>query len=202
MAVQAPDATMTETPEDSERPPEVAKYIGFAGETNSELLARVYSELRAVAGQLMNKERSDHTLQPTCLVHEAFLRIGGGEQMERIAYLATAAQVMRRVLIDHARGRDAQKRGGKWKRVTLQGLSAETEEEVDVLQLDLALAELAELDPRQARIVELRFFSGMTCEEIAEHLAVSRNTVVRDLTVSRAWLQRALSKFDSPPSRE
>ena len=172
--------------------------MGFAGETSSELLSRIYGELRLVADRLMNNERDNHTLQPTALVHEAFLRLGGGEQLDRLTYLATAAQVMRRVLIDHARGRNAEKRGGAWKRITLQGLPEEAPDggEIDVLQLDAALADLTELDPRQARIVELRFFSGMTGHEIAEHLGVSRNTVVRELAHSRAWLQRALSSSD------
>jgi len=170
--------------------------IGGGAEPQAELLARLYGELRSIADRLMSDERMHHTLQPTALVHEAFLRIGEGERMDRLTYLATAAQVMRRVLIDHARGRDARKRGGAWQRVTLQGLSEGSVpgEEVDVIRLDEALAELATLDARQARIVELRFFSGMTGQEIADHLDLSRNTVVRELTLSRAWLQRALSR--------
>lgn len=167
------------------------------GESSTDLLPRIYGELRSVANRLMGNERSSHTLQPTALVHEAFLRIGEGEAMERLAYLATAARVMRHVLIDHARGRDTDKRGGSWKRVTLQGVLDDSGRagEVDVVRLDEALTRLAELDERQARIVELRFFSGMTGQEIAEHLGVSRNTVVRELTVSRAWLQRAMSRM-------
>ena len=189
------DPAMSDDPEDNER---LRDTIDSCDDVSGELLQRVYSELHAVADRLMNGERVHHTLQPTALVHEAFLRIGAGQEMDRLSYLAMAAQVMRRVLIDHARGRNAQKRGGAWSRVTLQGLREESpdSEEVDVLRLDQALAELAELDPRQARIVELRFFSGMSGSEIAEHLGVSRNTVVRELTVSRAWLQRALSRGD------
>ena len=161
-------------------------------------VGELYGCLRELAEKRLARERPGHTLQPTALVHEAFLRIGDGDQMERLAYLATAARVMRHVLIDHARGRDASKRGGDWKRVTLQGLLDESTQtgDVDVLQLDEALNQLAELDARQARIVELRFFSGMTGQEIAEHLNLSRGTVVRELTVSRAWLQRAISRMD------
>ena len=182
--------------EGSEEEKRLRESLDGANSDSSEFLQKVYGELRTVADRLMNNERAHHTLQPTALVHEAFLRIGGGEEMDRLTYLATAARVMRRVLIDHARGRNAQKRGGAWKRVTMQGMSEDPNggEEVDVLRLDEALAELAELDPRQARIVELRFFSGMTGDEIAAHLGISRNTVVRELTISRAWLQRALSE--------
>ena len=181
---------MTDEPDDR-----LLESLHVQGESSAELLPRIYGELRFVADKLMGNERSSHTLQPTALVHEAFLRIGQGEDMERLSYLASAARVMRHVLIDHARRRNADKRGGHWRRVTLQGVFDDSNQagEVDVLQLDEALTQLAELDEGQARIVELRFFSGMTGQEIADHLGVSRNTVVRELTVSRAWLQRAMS---------
>ena len=104
---------------------------------------------------------------------------------------------MRRVLIDHARGRNASKRGGSWNRVTLMGLdelAENADDEIDLILLDESLRRLTELDPRQAHIVELRFFSGMSGQEIADHLGVSRNTVVRELTLARAWLQRELTR--------
>ncbi len=192
---------MTYEPQDEEP---TLESLGLSGDLGSEdssgvdVMTRVYRELRAVADRMMSGERPDHTLQPTALVHEAFLRLGDGSSMDRLAYLATAARVMRRVLIDHARGRNADKRGGQWKRVTMQGVrdGVGDKMEVDLLRLDEALADLAKLDPRQAQIVELRFFSGMTGQEIADHLEISRTTVVRELTMSRAWLQRALSRTD------
>lgn len=163
------------------------------------LLAVLYVELRSAAQRLMGGERASHTLQPTALVHEAFLRLVDSEkvgEMGRLQFLATGTVVMRRILIDHARSRETEKRGGAWKRVTLQGLSegAEQEVELDLVQLDDALAKLEALDPRQAKIVELRFFSGMSGQEIADHLGLSRNTVVRELALSRAWLHRELTR--------
>lgn len=169
--------------------------------STSELLGRVYAELRDMAGQLMHNERSHHTLQPTALVNEAYLRLSASPSdsasADRAGFLAAAACAMRRVLVDHARARGASKRGGGWQRVTLMGLEdleGADGEDVDLIQLDAALATLAELDPRQARIVELRFFSGMSGQEIADHMGVSRNTVVRELTLARAWLQRELTR--------
>lgn len=171
-----------------------------SGEASTgELLERVYAELRTMASRLMTSERDHHTLQPTALVHEAFMRLvasPSGTAPGRVEFLAAAACAMRRVLVDHARGRDAQKRGGAWRRVTLMGLSGDDApaEDLDVVRLDAALTKLSSLDPRQARIVELRFFSGMAGQEIGEHLGVSRNTVVRELAMARAWLLRELSR--------
>lgn len=167
------------------------------GGRTDELLERMYGEMRSVADRLMSGERAHHTLQPTALVHEAYLRLLGGDNvrsMDRLQFLDAAAVSMRRILIDHARGRGAEKRGGAWDRVTLQGMTEdEAGEEFDVVRLHQALEKLEALDPRQAKIVELRFFAGMTGQEIADHLDVSRNTVVRELTFSRAWLERELS---------
>ena len=162
-------------------------------------LQAVYEELRGMADRLMANERANHTLQPTALVHEAFLRLAqneAGHATERVAFLAQCAVAMRRILIDHARGKGAAKRGGNWQRVTLQivGDAEAAEQTIDLIALDAALEKLEALDPRQAKIVELRFFSGMSGEEIAQHLNVSRNTVVRELTLSRAWLQRELAR--------
>ena len=170
-----------------------------AGELGTEaLMTAVYAELRGMADRLMVRERAHHTLQPTALVHEAFLRLVGSDnvsEMDRLAFLEAAAVAMRRVLVDHARGRDTQKRGAEWQRVTLQGVDTpDAEDEVDVVALHEALVELEALDPRQAKVVELRFFGGMTGDEIATRLGVSRNTVVRELELSRAWLRRAMSR--------
>lgn len=168
-----------------------------AGEAPSaELLRDVYGELHRMAELMMRRENPRHTLQPTALVHEAFLRLRGAFERpeERLEYLAAAACAMRRILVDHARRCGAQKRGGAWRRVTLAGLEDDARErELDLVELDRALRELADLDPRQARIVELRFFSGMAGHEVAALLGVSRNTVVRDLTHARAWLERRLA---------
>ena len=168
-----------------------------AGEAPSaEFLKDVYGELHRMAQLLMRRENRGHTLQPTALVHEAYLKLGESYDRpeERLGYLAAAACAMRRILVDHARKVAAQKRGGDWQRITLNGLRDDgAESELDLVGLDEALRELTELDARQARIVELRFFSGMQGGEIAELLDVSRSTVVRELTHARAWLAHRLS---------
>lgn len=179
-----------------ELPPAMAA-LAAGGEAAQRALPQLYEELRAVAEQCMRRERADHTLQATALVHEAYLRMLGAKNLaeaNRLQFLEAAAVTMRRVLVDHARKDGASKRGANWERVTLQGLlEGGGEEELDVLALHDALEELARLDARQARIVELRFFAGMTGQEIADHLRISRNTVVRELTMARAWLHRSLA---------
>ncbi len=170
---------------------------------NPALMERLYAELHAIANRLMRTERGSHTLQPTALVHEAFLRLVDAQKVGaqgRLYFLDAAAVTMRRVLVDHARASSAAKRGGglRQQRVTLSGLANEDAEEegglgeVDLAALDEALSELATLDERQAKIVELRFFGGMSGQEIADHFEMSRSTVVRDLAFARAWLQRRL----------
>lgn len=159
------------------------------------LMPLVYDELRRLASSFMRRERSDHTLQPTALVHEAYMRLVDQRSVEwrdRSHFLAIAAQAMRRILVDHARRRGAEKRGGG-NRVTLQESMAVSEgQEVDVLALEEALHELETLDERQVRVVELRFFGGLTVEETAEALGVSAPTVVRDWRHAKAWLRRRL----------
>ena len=160
-------------------------------------LTDLYAELHRIARELMSRERSGHTLQATALVHEAFLRLDPARNLatkDQRELTEAAAVTMRRVLVDHARKSRAEKRGGQWSRVTLQGLVHElaTSEELDVLALEDALAEFEKLDPRAAKILELRFFGGLGGEEIADHLGVSRSTVVRELSLARAWLKRAL----------
>ncbi|MFK7740677.1 MAG: ECF-type sigma factor [Planctomycetota bacterium] len=179
-----------------------------AGETASpQMMEMLYTELRTIANRLMQSERRPHTLQPTALVHEAFLRLVDAERVGdkgHLYFLDAAAVTMRRVLVDHARYTRAQKRGGDrgGDRVTLSGIpDAESDksasdafdvDDVDIAVLDAALSELAELDARQAKIVELRFFGGMTGDQIAEHCQISRSTVTRELAFSRAWLQRRI----------
>lgn len=163
---------------------------------STDLLPHVYVQLRQLAGTLLD-HRDEVTLQPTALVHEAFLQLGARRDWEgRAHFLAIAAKAMRDILIDHVRSRGAQKRGGGWARVTLQGVPSERDkagEDLDLLVLHEALNRLAELDARQAEIVEMRYFGGMTGEEIGHALGVSRNTVVRELKTARAWLLRELS---------
>jgi len=164
-------------------------------EATDELLPLVYAELRELAARLLRNERPDHTLQPTALVHEAYLRLVDqrvGTWENRAHFLGIAAQAMRRILVDHARRRGTAKRRGA--RVTLDdAVAPPTGPSVDLLEIDAALGRLAGLDARQARVVELRFFGGLTLEETAAVLGVGPATVKRDWTVARAWLHRELS---------
>jgi RNA polymerase sigma factor (TIGR02999 family) len=158
----------------------------------------VYRELRSLARRYLNKERPDHTLQPTALVHEAYLRLVDqtrADWQNRAQFFGVAAQVMRRVLVDHARARDADRRGGQVLRVSLdEARIAPQERDADLLALDDALNRLAEVDERKSRVVELRFFGGLNVEEAAEVLGVHPATVRRDWTVAKAWLYREISK--------
>jgi RNA polymerase sigma factor (TIGR02999 family) len=168
------------------------------------LFSLVYDELRQLAQRYLASEPAGHTLEPAALVHEAYVHLAEGKQVEwkgKTHFFAVGARVMRRLLIDHARARGRGKRGGDWQRVTLDprlspfGHDLERE---DVLALEEALVQLAALDPRQAEIVELRFFSGLTIEEIAAHLAVSKRTVETDWMHARAWLRHHLSSRGRP----
>jgi RNA polymerase sigma-70 factor, ECF subfamily len=157
----------------------------------------LYRELRRLAEAAMRAERSDHTLQPTALVHEAFLRLAGdnGRFQSRAHFLGVAASAMRRVLVDHARGRDAKKRGRGATRVTvtdLDQLPQPASEDVDLVVLDDALSRLTALDARQGQIVELRFFGGLSVEETAAVVGVSERTIKREWQMSRAWLRREI----------
>lgn len=160
----------------------------------------VYEELRRLARGFMARESRDHTLQPTALVNEAYLRLVDQSRVDwrgRSHFRAVGARVMRRILIDHARRRGGLKRGGDLQRVTLgDSILSPSDPDVDLpelLALNDALDELARLDERQARVVELRFFGGMTTVEIAETLGVSERTVADDWKHGRAWLKRELS---------
>jgi RNA polymerase sigma factor (TIGR02999 family) len=161
------------------------------------LFVRLYDELRALARWHLESERGDHTLQSTALVHEAYLRLSvqcPGSWNDRSHFLSIAAKVMRQILVDHARARSRLKRGGAGERVTLAEVDAafETSEPIDIQAVDAALNRLAELDARQAQIVELRFFAGMSIPETAGALSVSPETVKRDWTMARAWLSKRL----------
>jgi RNA polymerase sigma-70 factor (ECF subfamily) len=167
-------------------------------EAGDRLLPLVYAELHRRATAAMRRENEGNTLQATALVHEAYLRLVDQDRVawkNRAQFYGVAAQVMRRILIDHAREHLAQKRGGGARQVTLSGLeaAADSDDAVDVLALDQALGQLARLDARQARLVELRYFGGLSIEETAEALDVSPATVKREWATARAWLRRELS---------
>lgn len=164
--------------------------------SSERLLHLVYDEMRRTARALMSRERPGHTLQPTALVHEAYLRLVHQDQVEwanRSHFLGIAARCMRQILVDHARAKNAAKRGGDLRAVTLdEGLAVGNSNEVELLELDDALTKLAKLDERAARVAEMRLFAGMTVEEVATALDVSPRTVDGDWSTARLWLSREL----------
>jgi len=180
----------------------LTKLKGGNRQAESELVPLIYGELRRLARGYMRRERPDHTLQATALVHEAYLRLMEEQAVDwqgRAHFFAVAAQLMRRILVDHARARQAAKRGGDAPRISLEEDFVYAEEKSGgLVDLDEALARLAELDPRQSRIVELRFFGGLSVEETAEVLGISARTVKRDWNVARAWLYKEISKPEAP----
>jgi RNA polymerase sigma factor (TIGR02999 family) len=157
----------------------------------------VYGELHRLARRYMAQERPDHTLEATALVHEAYLRLVDSKNMHwqnRAHFFAVSAQLMRRILVDFARSRRYQKRGGERRQVSLdEALVVSRERAADLVALDDALRALAKLDPRKSRVVELRFFGGLSVEEAAETLGVSGDTVMRDWKLAKVWLLRELS---------
>jgi RNA polymerase sigma factor (TIGR02999 family) len=164
------------------------------------LVPLVYKELRRLAAHHLMRERRNHTLQPTGLVHEVYLRLAGEEPVsfESWAHFrGIAARVMRRILVEHARARGAHKRGGGWVRVSLEdNLQLSESRCLDFGVLDEALERLSAFDARQAKLVELRFFGGMTLEEAAQDLGLSLATVKREWALARAWLRRELEEPD------
>lgn len=162
----------------------------------NELLPLIEHELREIAGRHMRGESPGHTFQTTLLVNEAYVRLIRQQDVtwrSRSHFYAIASHIIRRILVDHARTRNAAKRGGDWTPVSLNGSAiAETDTGVDLLELEDALNKLADLDERQARVVELRFFGGLGVEDAAEALGVSPRTVESDWHMARAWLRREL----------
>ena len=160
------------------------------------LMPLVYDELRKLARSYLQRERSDHTLQATGLVHEAYLRLVDESSMtwqNRAHFFAVAAQVMRRILVDYARSHRAEKRGGAREKLEFdEALAPSGERAVDLIALDDALQDLVTFDPRQSRIVELRFFGGLTNEEIGDVLQVSPRTIKREWRLAKAWLRREI----------
>ena len=157
-----------------------------------ELLPVVYGELRKLASSYLRRERVGHTLQPTALVHEAYMRLVDQTQVQwqnRAHFFGVAAQMMRRILVDHARAHEAEKRGGEFQKLSLdENIDVSGERDVNLVALDDALNLLAEIDPQKMKIVELRFFGGLSVEETAEVLGVSAPTVKRQWRMAKAWL--------------
>ena len=170
-----------------------------AGDQNApgRLLELVYDDLRRLAAAYMKNERGDHTLQSTALVHEAFIRLVDWKTVtwqNRAQFFAVAAEVMRKVLIDHARQKKAHKRDGGQKILLDEAVSFSVEKELDLLTLEEVLSALEKIDKRQAKIVELRFFGGLSIEETAFILKISETTVRREWTFAKAWFQRELTR--------
>jgi len=167
-------------------------------DAEAKLVPLIYAELRRLAASYMRRERPDHTLQPTALVHEAYVRLVQQDDFNwnnRSEFLGIAARIMRQILVDHARAHNAGKRTGKLHKVDLEHALVYAEEQSsDIIALDHALARLNEWDPRQSRIVELRFFGGLSVEDTAQVLGISTRTVKRDWNVARVWLHGELSR--------
>ena len=166
-------------------------------DARDKLMPLVYQELRKRAAAYLKRERRDHTLQPTALVHEAYLRLVDQKRaawQNRAQFFGVASQMMRRILVDRARARNMAKRGGRWARVELaEGAAVAQPKDVDVLDLDAALNELASFDERKSRIAEMRFFGGLSIEETGHALGISVATVERDWQAARAWLFKTLA---------
>jgi RNA polymerase sigma factor (TIGR02999 family) len=173
----------------------LARWSGGDPKALAELMPLVYNELRVLAASQMREERADHTLQPTALVHEAYLRLAGHRAgfRGRIHFYGAAAQAMRRILVDYARSRAAVKRGQREPLVDLDRVAAAgIDRQLDLVALDEALDRLTAVAPRAAKVVELRFFGGLSVEEAAAFLDISPATVKRQWSFARAWLYRAL----------
>ena len=173
-------------------------------QAEAEVIPLVHRELHQIAKRYMRKERADHTLQPTALVNEAYLRLVNQSRLEwksRTHFLAIAAQAMRRILLDHARARSAGKRIGEIGKLSLdEALSCSEQACSALVELDDALEELATLAPRAAKVVELRFFGGLSVAEVAEALEIKTRTVDRDWQFAKSWLQQALDKTNGSTS--
>jgi RNA polymerase sigma factor (TIGR02999 family) len=165
-----------------------------------ELIPIIYDELRSLAAHYLRRERADHTLQPTALVHEAYFRLVDQKEVHwqsRAHFFGVAAQMMRRVLIDHAKSHRRAKRGGGLLKLDLDQAAGLSEEQAgEVIALDDALEELARIDPRKGKTIELRYFGGLSVEETAEVLGVSPNTVMRDWAMAKAWLYNEIKGED------
>jgi RNA polymerase sigma factor (TIGR02999 family) len=199
-----------EDPVDSS-PAEVTSLLNQLADGDQEAAARlvplVYNELRRIAEARLRHERPDHTLQATALVHEAYMKLADqrdAKWQNRAQFFGVASQVMRRILVDYARGQQRLRRGGKQQRVALDDVFLVSPDRTDeLLTVNESLSKLETLDPRQARVVELRYFSGLTIEEIAEVVGVASKTVTRELKMAKAWLYGQLRQYhpDAASSR-
>ncbi|MBS1796881.1 MAG: sigma-70 family RNA polymerase sigma factor [Acidobacteria bacterium] len=185
---------MSETPDATRL---LIDYGNGRKESLDEMLPLVYAELHRLAEKYLSRERPDHTLQPTALVHEAYLRLIDQHSVDwqnRAQFIGLAAQMMRRILVNHAEAHRAARRGDGLQRITLdESIAFFEEQNLDLLSLHAALTELARFDEQKSRIVELRFFGGLTIEETARLLEKSTATVEREWTFAKAWLKRALT---------
>jgi RNA polymerase sigma factor (TIGR02999 family) len=167
-------------------------------EALDKLIPLVYDELRRLASRQLRRERPEHTLQTTALVHEAYLRLVGQRNanwQNRAQFFGVAAQLMRRILVDYARTHKASKRGGNYRRISLsEGAILTEERDTDLTELDEVLDRLAGIDPQQSRVVELRIFGGLTVEETAEVMGISPRTVKREWSMARAWLHQQIKR--------
>jgi RNA polymerase sigma-70 factor (ECF subfamily) len=170
-----------------------------------QLIPLVYNELHRLAHRFMGRERNEHTLQSTALVHEAYERLLNLKNVtwqNRAHFFAVSAQLMRRILVDYARSRSYAKRGGEWRQVPLnEAVAVFPDRRTDIVALDDALRTLADLDSRKARVVEMRFFGGLSIKETAEALNVSEETVLRDWRLAKVWLLRQLSQNGHSPGQ-
>lgn len=174
-------------------------------EAAAQLVPLVYEELRHLAARRLRQERPDHTLQATALVHEAYVKLAAqrsAKWQNRAQFFGVASQVMRRILVDYARGQKRLRRGGKKQKVALEDVVLVSPDRTDeLLAVNESLSKLEKLDPRQARIVELRYFAGLTMDEIAEVVGVASKTVTRELNVAKAWLYGDLKQYSSDAAR-
>ena len=193
---------------DTPRPEEITILLRQIGDGDERavdaLFGLVYSELRGLAQHHFRDQPAQHTLQPTALIHEAYLRMVRADDLrveDRAHFFALASRVMRQLLVDHCRRRRSQKRGGDWGQVSLQGIAGDHRDDptLEVIALDEALTQLAALDERKAKVVELRYFGGLANEEIATSLDVSTRTVESDWAFARAWLRREIGGASESP---
>jgi RNA polymerase sigma factor (TIGR02999 family) len=181
----------------------LAEWRGGDADAIEKLFPLVYDELRRQAKRSLRQERSDHTLQPTALVHEAYMRLAGGSSLaveNRVHFFGIASRIMRQILVDHARQRNAEKRGGAAQRLSLENIDILPEQSAgDLLELNDALTLLERIDERKCKVVEMRFFGGLSENEIADVLGVSEKTVRRDWKFAKLWLFRELTEGNSEP---
>jgi RNA polymerase sigma factor (TIGR02999 family) len=177
----------------------LVKWSGGDKDVLDRLIPIVYAELHRMAARYLRGERVDHTLQPTALINEAYLRLIDSNSVtwkDRAHFFGIAARVMRRILVDHARQHQAEKRGGEYQKIPIDEANepAAKQQDVNIVALDAALTRLAEVDPEQSKLVELRYFAGLTIEDAAQVMSMSLGTAKRRWTAAKAWLRREISR--------